>query len=363
MKKIIKIFLVIIILFIIFLYVYLTPKNYNLEYNIQNINIEEEYDKEDKYYEITFEYNNFEYKYLSFDKYNKRRKIIENIDVYEYKEYTCLVAESDVIKLYPLCKKNDLNIGYHLVEELKDDISSDYYKEVENKADEYKNIKISYLDDKTYLIWNYNGFDIINKDSYKSILLFDNDVYDISLAFLLNNNLVIPDYQEDYRFDKLYIYNIDKEKLDIWNIKNPIYFDTYLLGFYDKSAFMFDRKQNKEFELVPHKQKIRTISPKILDEDEWEKVSSKKLNSQKLKFEYDEIVSYEIKNNKLYKIIDDYEVLISNQKVKDIVYYDNNVVYYLVEDILYRYSLEYGEVKIMSDFEWNFNYENMIFVY
>ena len=54
---------------------------------------------------------------------------------------------------------------------------------------------------------------------------------------------------------------------------------------------------------------------------------------------------------------------ISENKVKDIVYYDNESVYYLVDDILYKYSSEYGEVKIMSDFEWNFNYNNMIFVY
>ena len=132
MKKIVKLFLIIIVLFIIFLYVYLTPKNYDLEYNLKNVNIEEEYDKDNKYYEINFEYNNFEYKYISFDKYNKSRKIIKNIDIYEYKEYTCLVAESDVIKLYPLCKnKIGLNIDYHLVEELKKDISMNYYKIVQ----------------------------------------------------------------------------------------------------------------------------------------------------------------------------------------------------------------------------------------
>ncbi len=363
MKKQFKILLFIIVLFIIFLIFYLTPKNYELEYQIDGIDIKEEYHKENNYYEISLKYQNEEYKYVTFDKYSKSRKIINNIDTFSDEDYICLIMESDIIKTYPLCKKGNENIDYHLVNELKNDISSNYYKVVNSNKNKYKNLDINYLDNKIYLIWNYNGIYLINKDEFKTIDVFDKDVYDISLAFLWNNNFVIPNYADEFYFDKFYIYNLVDNELYDWKLKNPIYFDSYLLGFYDKSVFIFDRKQNKEYELVPHKKKIRSVSPKILNKNEWNKVSTNKLRSQSLSFGYDEIISYNIKNNKLYMIIDDYEILLSCQNVKDIVYYNNNEVYYLVDDTLYKYNLEYGEIKIMSCFEWNFNYKNMIFVY
>lgn len=363
MKKIIKIFLVIIILFIIFLFVYLTPKDYDLDYQLNGTKVIEKYHKDDKYYEITLEYKDKDYKYISFNKYNKSRKIIDNIDIFEKEDYTCLIPQSNVIESYPLCKKENDNMDYHLIEGLEKEISTGYYPKIKTIKQKYKNIEINYLDDKTYLIWNYNGIDIINKENSKTVNIFEKDIYDISLAFIWNKNLVIPDYENDYYFKKFYIYDLEKERLTNWKLKNSIYFDSYILGFYDNSVFVFDRKQKKEYEIVPHKKKIRSISPRILNKNEWKKVSSNKLNSQLIYFEYDEIISYEIKNNKLYKLIDDYEILLSNQKVKDIIYYNNNEVYYLVDDILYKYTLEQGEVKLISNFEWNFNYENMIFVY
>ncbi len=49
--------------------------------------------------------------------------------------------------------------------------------------------------------------------------------------------------------------------------------------------------------------------------------------------------------------------------VKEIVYSTEDTVYYLEGDTLYYYNDSDGEVLVISNFEWNFNYKNMIFIF
>ena len=53
---------------------------------------------------------------------------------------------------------------------------------------------------------------------------------------------------------------------------------------------------------------------------------------------------------------------ILNESPKVIVGQKDDTVYYLKEDKLYMNSPFYGEVLLMSYFEWNFNYQNVIFI-
>lgn len=363
MKKIVKIFLTIIILFIVFLITYLSPREYSLAYKKDNVEITESYSKKEEYYKLSFNYKNKVYEFISFAKYSKNRKLIDVIKIIELGEYTCLVPESSELETYPLCKKGNENISYHLVDGLEKKIDSKFYKKLAGSESKYKNIEISSLNDKTYLIWNYSGLDIINKNGNESINVFEKDVYDTSLAYLLNDYFIIPDYEGTYRFDKVYLYNLKKSRLSTWKLNNSIYFDSYILGSNDKSLFVFDKKEKKEYELVPHKKKIRTISPKIIENGEWENVSTQTLVNNKLSFSESKVIKYEILDNKLYRIHNNYNELISNQEVKHIVTYNKDEVYYIVNDTLYLYTIDYGEVKLMTFFEWNFNYENKIFVY
>ena len=57
------------------------------------------------------------------------------------------------------------------------------------------------------------------------------------------------------------------------------------------------------------------------------------------------------------------KIKVSNLEVKYITYANNDEVYYISEDKLYKYDFIYGEVEIINDFEFNFNYENMVVIY
>ena len=42
---------------------------------------------------------------------------------------------------------------------------------------------------------------------------------------------------------------------------------------------------------------------------------------------------------------------------------NNNYAYYLRDDNIYGYKISTGEKLIMSNFEWNFNNDNILFIY
>ena len=56
-------------------------------------------------------------------------------------------------------------------------------------------------------------------------------------------------------------------------------------------------------------------------------------------------------------------ILVTNKDVDKIINENNNTIYYLVDEKLYMYNNIYGEILLISNFEWNFNNTNMIYLY
>ena len=82
-------------------------------------------------------------------------------------------------------------------------------------------------------------------------------------------------------------------------------------------------------------------------------------------FTYQNDYQYKINNNKLYlSYLDNkHQILVSDNEIKEIVYINKDDVYYLVDDTLYKYNLEYGETKLVTFSEWKYNYQNSIIIY
>ena len=93
-------------------------------------------------------------------------------------------------------------------------------------------------------------------------------------------------------------------------------------------------------------------------------ITLNKLITSEESFIYKNLYHYSLENNTLYLTYLDKEdkIKISNNKVKDIVYVNKDNVYYLVEDTLYKYNIQNGEIKLITYSEWNFNYKNLIFI-
>ena len=109
--------------------------------------------------------------------------------------------------------------------------------------------------------------------------------------------------------------------------------------------------------------KIEKISSKILKNGEWEKVNLKKLVNKKQEFSYKTNFNYELIDSSIFLNYNnkDIKTKIANE-VTHIVRIKDKDIYYLKKDALYHFNPDLGEEILLNYFEWNFNYENMIYI-
>lgn len=359
---------VVLLSIIILLYNAFKTRSYTLNYDLKDFSVSENYDKKKGIYYFEIEYNDVKYNFIYSKKYEKERKLIEDIKKYTHDDYTCLVIKSDYVKSNPLCSKDKTVIDYHLLpEDVFIEIKRENYSKEINTS--YKNYEIKNIAG-SILIWNYKGFDIVSKDKMASIKLFNKDIYNIKLATIVKDYLFIPDYNQSYNFNKAYVIDLKKFTKKEWELDADISFDSYILGTHEDSIFLVDKKNKVEYELVPYNRKMRVVGTNskkgiIYNNDKETKISLTKLASDEQTFTKDKIFNYQIKDKTLYlKYVDsNIKTKVSNNEVDKIIYTNDDVVYYLVKDTLYFYNLGYGEVELVTYPEWEFNNDNVIFIH
>ena len=355
---IVLILIILIIIFIITLLIsHIKNKSYSLEYNIDDYKVNENYDsaKELYYYEIT--YDNVKYNFIYNSKYLKEKKLIKDISSKEENDLTCLYIDSELIQTNPLCNIDNEIVYYQInrVEEEKEPKTINNYKVYEDM-------------DNIYL-WTYKNISYIKNDELNNINLFKKDIYDIPLATRINEYLLIPDYEQSYSFNKIYIINLNNNKVDTWKLDYDIAFDSSILGINDKSLFIIDKKNNIEYELVPHKQKMRIVGTSskqgiIYEYGEDKKVSVKEIINSNKTFKYTTNYHYVVEEDGLYLTYLDSNIKtkISNQNITSIISIKDDEIYYLVKDTLYSFNLKDGIKKIIEYSDWEFNNDNLIFI-
>lgn len=358
-KKIVFI-IILILLIIIFFYIRYKPYNYEKKYTINNYKIIEKYDIKTEEYTFFINSNNKTYAYRFNSKYIRNKELIKKINAYKNADEVCILPISENLMFYPLCIKGEIIYTYNLS---KNQISDYDYKKIQEKNQNYNKININYLNSTNFLINNYNEFIYINEEGLKNIKLFNKDVYRFNLIYQLNEYVIIPDYNEDYYFDKLYLINLKNGKIKEIGAKQKISFDSIFLGDYKNNVYLLDKKEKKEYRININKEKIEVIEFLILQNNKLKKTSYKDIINNNLYFDNKENENYEIIDNQLYQIIDDYKILISNKEVDKIIKEIDNTIYYLSNEELYMYNNNNGEILLITNFEWNFNNTNMIYLY
>ena len=341
-----KIRLLILIIFFAFLVIYFViPKSYTKEYKIQDMIIKEKYLKNHNRYNITITYQdknydlNFTHKYLG-------KKIVKDVKVID----DCIIPTIKDIKEIPLCQDKYFTLKDS--EEL-----NNYLENYEESSKQIDNINIYNLVNHKYLIWNYNSFKYIDDKEIKDINIFNNDYYNISLAYKVNDYLVIPNYDNSYNFNEIIIININNLKKDIWKLNFDISFDSYILGSLDNTLYLVDKKNKVEYSLDIKNKKLKTIGNettdgKIYNNNSLETISMNKLINNNLSFKYSLDQEYILEENTLYLKTLNNKILIKDN-INKIIYSDNNYVYYLIDNDLYYFDY----------FKGNINNDNVIFIY
>lgn len=360
-----SIIILLIIIVLIILLVINNKESYSLEYSYNDFKISENYDKNKKEYYFEIYYNKIKYAFISNSKKTNKTKLINKIEEYKDEDYICLKTYSKYIENNILCSYKDQQIDSHLVSNnLLDELIINKNKE-ESKY-EIDNYTI-YNNDNIY-IWNYKGFINISSSKYETIKIFNNDIYETKLIGNINNYILIPDYESEINFNKIYLLDTNKNKITIWDLEYDISFDSIILGTHDKSIFILDKSQKKEYELVPHKKKMRIVGTNnnkgvIYNKDSLKNVSLENIITNNLIFTYDNSYNYYLKDNNIYLDYYNYnnKIKISNYSINKILAIEKDTVYYLVNTKLYKYNPSIGELLIAEYSDWEYNSLNMIF--
>lgn len=362
MKKIHAFQLIFAFIFLLFLIFLFMPKNYTKEYEINDVKITETYNKENKNYYFTLSYNDITFDYLIDSNYKQHRHFITDVTQVEDEDNFCLILSGTNFEFVPLCFQDNEVIHYSLVNNsLKNQLANNLFNE-DTLLDTYNDIQI-YNQDYTYLLWNYDGFYYLTKDTDKKIEIFEKELYTITSVAYTNNYLVIADYDSNYTFNKLYTIDFLKGNLKKYDLDYDIYFDSYSLGYVKDKLYIVDNKESQMYEFNAKNGNINKYTSQLLNRNKWEKVNIKSLINSNKEFIYETNYEYTLEDNNIYLnyYTKDIKTLITTN-ITSIVRIKDKDIFYLKSDTLYHFNPQVGEEKLLTYFEWNFNYEHMIYL-
>ncbi len=363
-----KLILILFCLFIIiFLFILYKPTNYQKKYIVDDYNVTEKYDG---IYNIQVADKDYVFNFAFEKKYSPFRNIVKKIYSFKEKKYHCVYFIIPNINNNPLCYEDKELIDFRLIESPK---YKQYLGNNFNISKSYVNATIDkyniFTSEKAnYAIWNYKGIDFISKESIEKIILFDNDILDNSLVYMTNNYLFIPNYKSEHYFNNAYLLNLKTGKHKIMDLTYNISYESYVNGHLEDKLYLVDKKEKFQYEIDLIKNEVKVISTedglgKIYN-NKWEDITINKLVNNNMLFTHKKQYIFKTKNDVLFvqDSLTNNIIQISNISNSKIIQTDEDYIYYLSADILYKYSIVNGESMIMKNYDWKFNSDNKIFI-
>lgn len=398
MKKIFKrLILIIIILLTLRLITYAFKSKHTIKYNINDIYIDEIYNKDKYYFNIKIKDIEFSFQYKNI--FNKSKKVIKKIETYNKDDLVCIypvLKNNNVLDI--ICSKDDIQYSYtYLKEELNDFVNLLIKKGYKNTSwiEQTKTKKIgtsiiyqTNIEDNTFIyIWKYNGFYSINNKKLKQINYFNNDTYLNNLGIQVNNYYVVPDYNQKYEYNKLIIFNMINDNIKTLNFKKGLTItnDYYNNGVVNNNLYVFDTDNLKQYKINIKRNKYEEVGNKnnnaLYYNGTWQTRNIYDFVTNKLEFlveedipnilkEYKQVYNY--KDN--YYYIDKDNIILYNNNLKSKTYLFNSssinniklvedTLYFIEDNTLYSYNILNGLNKLIIYDELSFNKVNRYAIY
>lgn len=362
-----KAFLILITIMIFIVTVHYYSYSYDINYSLGDFEINEIYNSKNKIISFNIEYKEKQYYFEIGRNRFLQKKLLNNINLIEEDNIICILADSKKIDTYPLCYENDNYVSYLAINsEVLNEYKHQY--DIEEVLENFK--YFNNLNKNEYVaLWKYNGFYIMNGDNIKTINLFKKDRYNIDLAIIVKDKIIMPNYDESQYFKSLIVLDITTGKHEMIEGKYDIYYDSYFAGNNGNNIYLFDNKTESLYEINIKKQTIKLISNeekgyiklennKKVEADLKEYTKNKiTYFSSKLTYEYEntEDGTYKKLNNDLLQKLSNNNISIFKDSIDNIYYSDGNY--------FYNFNNYSGIKPIFYDFELNFNSNNRIFVY
>lgn len=222
------------------------------------------------YYDFSIKYGDEQYNYSFNHDFNRQKEVIKSIERFEYDDLSCIfpIYRNNVLgnitclvggqqASYTFLKQiNQKNID-RVVGEIKNlgytnKIWGEKSDEVEELSTESRSIKVyknNLLDDYTFLIWNYKGLYLLNKDDLSAKTYFENDHYDNRFSRVVGNYYVTFDIRssDDISFSQIFYYNLKKRGHGIIYLNDFTSKNYYINGIIDGQLYYTDAYRRKQF--------------------------------------------------------------------------------------------------------------------
>lgn len=366
MKRNLVLLIIICLLLIIVKFLF---SNYKLNYKIGEYDVLTKYSKNRYYFEIKKD------NVYNFDIYGKRKikkVVINSIKEIEAENYKCIIPIINGYDTYPLCYdiEKDYLVDYHLI----DSEELNKYKKEDIEIDKANKDFVFYnnLSANEYIAsWTYTGYNIMNGNEYTNVKIFNKDRYDNDLAHMINDNILMPDYDQEHEFDTLIKLNIVNQKISRIKLSKKIDYDSYVVGNIKNKLYIFDNKSSALYEINTKNGEIKTIGSSGKGYVKY--VDGKFIKCSKSEYKNDRIkISDKSSSNygyditeiaiKTYKENKEVKTLISSDSITK-VFELNDKLYYIKDNNLYTYTPLDGNTKIFYDYELSFNNTKAVFIY
>lgn len=367
--------------------------------------VEEMYEKkQDNTYDLKIDYNNISYFYTVPNTYNKQKKIIKNIEVYNKNNTICILpiliddknldiecSIDSVLYSYEALKNNSSVLEF--VSYLKDKKYTSLAWEDEildeinyNNSIIYKN---NILSTDSIVLWKYKGIDVITDNNRNTYTLYSYDKYENTHGTVVGKYYVVPSYDGSkvFDFNELSIIDLEKNKQDLIKTDAVINQDTYINGVVDNKLYYFDPDNLTQYEVDPANKKIsvfgKTGKSAQYYNGKWSTLNVYDFVGTKKQFEIEvpqEISKYNPKkvfstntgyyfitsDNSFYRVarnhFDNPILLWKIDGIKEIQVV-GDTIYFIKGDTIYYYNNDNGIRRVIKNNELNYNYTNIYGVY
>lgn len=403
MKRIFSFIFVLGLLFLIFQLVINVFKdshvvNYALKIDNNEILIKEEYKKtkEEEYYFFKLVFNDNTYLFDVPNKFNKQKKIIDDIRIYEKDDLVCIspIYIKNNINADIICSVNGIQTAYTAVIEKndltdftnqldnfnKDKYTSSNERVMINKMNIYKD---NVYEDEYIIIYDYKELIKIKNKIRQRIKFSEYDVYNNEMGRLIENYYILPKFQNKPEYSSFLVINILNNEEEIITFKDEVSTNLYINGVVDNKLYFFDRSNFAQYEIDPKKNNYRIVGNKATNgqyyDGEWTTRNIYDFVNQKITFKtphpikgnYENVFEtakyyyYYNNDNEFYKVykneLNNPIYLFNYKDVKE-VQVINDCIYFISEDTIYRYD-DTGIKKLVKNNEFKYNYKNIYGVY
>ncbi len=335
-KKLIKVLLILIfvIVFInLLVNILFRSKSYEEMYEIENFEITEKYDSEKELYFYTVIDENNKYDFIIEDDFVDNKKLIEEI---KYINESCIEVKGK-INFYDICLDDNTNY---------------FYIEVDNSKElkEEENIIIYNSSSYNFLFWNYNGFINVEKENIEKIKIYNKDIYFPESIYQLDNYIYIPNYDNEVYYNSYYLINTDNLNYKEYKLSENIKYNLEFIDYTGDILKLYDKTNSQQLEINIFKETIKTKNKIIYSESEINLLNQ------------NEADRYEIKEDSIIYTLGEKETILKIDAEK-ILYQKEDTVIYIEENIIYEFNHLEGIKKLVTNTNWEFDTQYLVYIY